>query len=62
MYMAVLIFLKCLDLRKNAYSRTSSYNGRFRLFLQSFEYYFSSTGYLLRYHSCHPPFRAYALS
>jgi hypothetical protein len=23
-YMAVLIFLKCLDLRKNIYSRTSS--------------------------------------
>jgi len=23
--MAVLIFLKCLDLRKNVYSRTSSY-------------------------------------
>jgi hypothetical protein len=25
MYMAVLIFLKCLDLRKNTYSRTTSW-------------------------------------
>jgi hypothetical protein len=24
-YMAVLIFLKCLDLRKNVYSRTTSW-------------------------------------
>jgi hypothetical protein len=27
MYMAVLIFLKCLDLRKNDYSRTTSWLG-----------------------------------